>query len=49
MSTSNPNDRSLHEVRTISRGHAAGDSAKARKDSVRLAWDIVMSHPIHMA
>ena len=48
-STSNPSDGPPHEVRTISGGHAAGDSAKARKDSVRLAQDIAMGHQINMA
>ena len=48
-STSNPNDGPLHEVRTISRGHAAGDSANVRKDSVRLARDIAFGHQINMA
>ena len=33
-STSNLNDGPPHKVRTISGGHAAGDSTKARKDSV---------------
>ena len=49
MSTSNPNDRPPHEVRTISGGHAASDSAKARKDSVRMAREITLSHQINMA
>ena len=48
-STSNLNDGPPHEVRTISGGHAAGDLAKARKDSVRLARDIAMGHQINMA
>ena len=40
VSTSNPgahNDGLPHKVYIISRGHAAGDLAKARKDSLRLA------------
>ena len=45
---SNPNDVSPHEVQTISRGHAIGESAKARKDSVRLARDISISHQVNM-
>ena len=48
-STSNPNDGPPHEVRTISGGHATGDSAKARKDNVRLARDIAMGHQVNMA
>ena len=51
-STSNPethNDRPLHEVCTISGGHAAGDSAKARKDIVMLASYTAMSHQVNMA
>ena len=48
-STSKPNDKPPHEVRTISGGHVTGDSAKARKDSVRLAQDIAMGHQINMA
>ena len=46
---SNPNDRPPHEVRTISGGHATSDSAKAKKDSVRLARDIALGHQINMA
>ena len=46
---SNPNDGPPHEVRTISWGHTTGNLAKARKDSVRLARDIVMDHQISMA
>ena len=49
MSTSNPNNGPPHEVRTISRGHTTDGSAKARKDSVRLARDIAMGHQINMA
>ena len=49
MSTSNPNDGHPHEVCTISGGHAVGDSAKARKDSVRMARDIALGHQINMA
>ena len=48
-SITNPNDGPPHEVHTISGGHAAGNSAKARKDIVRLARDIVMGHQINMA
>ena len=51
-STSNPsayNDGLPHEVRTISEGHAASDSAKARKYSVRLARDIATGHQDNMA
>ena len=48
-STSNPNDGPPHEVRTISGGHAAGDSAKARKDSVREAREVMFGHRINMA
>ena len=48
-STSNPNDGPPHEVRTISREHTVGDSTKAKKDSVRLARDIALSHQIDMA
>ena len=48
-SMSNPNDGPPYEVRTISRGHAACDSAKARKDSVRLTRDIALGHQINMA
>ena len=44
VSTNNPNDGPPHEVSTISEGHATGDSAKARKDRVRLARDIAMGH-----
>ena len=47
--TSNPNDVPPHEVRTISGGHTFGDSAKARKDSVRMAKDITLCHQINMA
>ena len=52
MSTSNPgshNDGLPHEVRTISEGNAAGDSAKARKDRVRFAQDVAMGHQVNMA
>ena len=49
VSTSNPNDGSPQEVRMISGGHASGDSAKAKKDSVRLARDIALGHQINMA
>ena len=48
-STSNPNDGPPHKVRTISRRHVVGDSAKARKNIVRLAQDIAMGHQINMA
>ena len=48
-SMSNPNDGPPHEVRTISWGHIASNSAKARKDSVRLAKDIALGHQINMA
>ena len=48
-STSNPNDGPPHEVRTISGGHAADDSAKARKDNVRNAREIMLGHQINMA
>ena len=48
-STSNLNDGPPHEVRTIFRGHSAGDSAKARKDNVRNAREIVLGHQINMA
>ena len=48
-STSNPNDGPPHEVCTISRGHAIGDLAKVRKNSVRLAWEIALGHQINMA
>ena len=49
---SNPgahNDGRPYEVHTISRGHASSDSAKARKDSVRLARDVAMGHQVNMA
>ena len=49
MSTSNPNDGPPHEVCTISEGHTTSDSAKARKDNIRLAQAIVMGHQINMA
>ena len=45
----NPNDRLPHKVRAIFTGHAAGDSAKARKDNVRLARDIAIVHQVNMA
>ena len=45
----NVNDGPPHEVRTISRGHTAGDSAKLRKDSAMLARDIALGHQINMA
>ena len=48
-STSNPNDRPLHEVRTISRVHASSDSAKTRKNNVRMARKITLDHQINMA
>ena len=48
-STSNPNDGPPYEVRTIFGGHAAGDSAKARKDSVREAREVMLGHRINMA
>ena len=48
-STSNPNDEPPHDVYTISGGHAAGDSIKARKDNVRLAQDIAMGYQVNMA
>ena len=48
-SASNPNDGPPHEVRTISGGHAASDSAKARKDSVRDAREVMLGHRINMA
>ena len=35
--------------RTISGGHATGDSTKARKDSIRLARDVAIGHQINMA
>ena len=44
VSTSNPIDGLPYEVRTISGGHAAGDSAKARKDSIRNAREIMLGH-----
>ena len=47
-SMSNPNDRPPHEVRTISGGHAVGDSAKARKDNVRMAREITLGHQVNM-
>ena len=49
VSTSNPNDGPLHEVCTISRGHVVGDSAKARKNSVRMSREITLRHQINMA
>ena len=49
MSTSNLNDRPPHKVHTIYRGHASGDSAKARKDSVRMARDIALGHQVNIA
>ena len=48
-STSHPNDGPPHEVWTISGEHAAGDSAKARKDSIRNAREIMLGHHINMA
>ena len=48
-STSNPNDKPPYEVCTISGGHVASDSAKARKDSVRMAKEIAFGHQINMA
>ena len=51
-SMSNPethNDGLPHEVCTISGGHVAGDSAKERKNSVRLARDVAMGHQINIA
>ena len=45
---SNPNDGPPHEVYTISGGHIAGDSTKARKDNVSLARDIALGHQINM-
>ena len=42
--TSNPIDGPPHKVRTISGGHAASDSAKARKDSVWNAREIMLGH-----
>ena len=48
-SMSNLNDGPPHKVRTISGGHAAGDSAKARKDSIRNAREIALRHQINMA
>ena len=49
ISMSNPNDGPPYEVCTISGGHVAGDSIKARKDSIRLAQDIAMGHQVNMA
>ena len=46
--TSNPNGGPPHEVCTISRGHATGDSTKTRKDSVRMARDIALGHQVNM-
>ena len=49
---SNPgadNDILPHEVCTIYRGHATGDSTKVRKDSVKLARDVAMGHQVNMA
>ena len=47
-SMSNLNDGPSHEVCTIFRGHATNDSAKVRKDNVRLARDIAMGHQVNM-
>ena len=49
VSTSNPNDGPPHEVRTIFGGHAAGDSAKASKNNVRMAREIGLGHQFSMA
>ena len=49
VGTSNPNDGPPYEVRTISGGHATINSAKAKKDSVRMARDIALGHQINMA
>ena len=48
-STSKPNDGPPLEIWTISGGHAAGDSAKARKDSVQNATEVTLGHQINMA
>ena len=42
------NDGLPHEVCTISGGHTTDDSAKARKDNVRLARDVARDHQINM-
>ena len=47
-STSNPNDGPPHEVCTISGGHDTGDSAKARKNNVRMARKVTLGHQIIM-
>ena len=49
VSMNNPSDGPPYEVYTIFGGYAADDSAKARKDRVRLARDIAMGHQINMA
>ena len=48
VGTSNPSDGPPHEVQTISGGHAVGDSAKARKDSIWNAREIMLGHQINM-
>ena len=47
-STSNPNDGPPPRGPYYLWGHAIGDSAKVRKDNVRLARDIALGHQVNM-